>query len=286
MMTDEVSADLETALELASAWGLEGVELRGIGEKRFPAVSDLASQRTPTLIRRWDMRVAAISPGLFKVPTPVPPPNETQILRWEDSIVLARHRDAEAVVAAHLEVLLPRSIQAAVELGAPTIVCFSFDRGHQEPAGVAPELVIEALRRAATEAGEAGLTLALEVEHVCWADVSSRARDIVERVGHPALGLNWDPANAYRAGEDRPFPDGYDRVRDLVRHVHYKQASILPDGTRGFTAEGAIDWQGQVEALMRDAYDGWITVEPHVRPKVEGSRSALARLRRYMEMAQ
>ena len=32
LMTDEVSADLETALELAREWKVDGVELRGIGE--------------------------------------------------------------------------------------------------------------------------------------------------------------------------------------------------------------------------------------------------------------
>jgi sugar phosphate isomerase/epimerase len=285
-MTDEVSADLETALELASGWGVAGVELRGIGEERYPAVSELARQRVPTLIRDWGIRVAAISPGLFKVSMPPPAAPETQILRWEDASVSARHRAAEALMTSHCEELLPRSIQAALELGAQTIVCFSFDRGHGEPAGPAPKFVIEVLRQAATEVAAAGLTLALEVEHVCWGDVSNRARDIVERVGHPALGINWDPANSYRAGEDRPFPDGYERVRDLVRHVHYKQASILPDGTRGFSPQGAVDWQGQVEALMRDGYDGWITVEPHVRPKIEGARAALEQLRRYTEGSQ
>ncbi len=283
LMTDEVSADLETALELATELGFEGVELRGIGESRYPAVSDLARQRVPTLIRDWGLPVAAISPGLFKIPTPVQPSPESQILRWEDALLSARHRTAEALVTAHLEELLPRTIEAALELKAQTIVCFSFDRGHREPSGPAPDLVIEMLRQAAIKVAAAGLTLALEVEHVCWGDVSNRAREIVERVGHPALGINWDPANAYRSGEDRPFPDGYDRVRDLVRHVHYKQASILPDGTRGFTRQGAIDWHGQVNALLRDGYDGWITVEPHVKPKLEGVRLALDQLRRHLQ---
>ena len=282
-MTDEVSADLETMLEVTSGWGLDGVELRGIGEDRYPAVSDLSRLRVPSLVRDWNMQVAAISPGLFKIPTPLLPAPETQILRWEDASVSARHRAAEAVVVAHLEQLLPMSVRAALELGAQTIVCFSFDRGPGDPAGPAPDLVIEVLRQAAVQAGAAGLTLALEVEHVCWGDISTRALNIVERVGHPALGINWDPANAYRAGEDRPFPEGYDRVRDLVRHVHYKQASTLPDGTRGFTPQGQIDWQGQVDALVRDGYDGWITVEPHVKPKVEGARAAVQQLRRYLE---
>lgn len=281
-MTDELSADLETALELAASWGVDGIELRGVGEHRFPLVTELAKERVPSLLRSWDLPVAALSPGLFKIPWPAAPGPETQILRWEDAALSARQRSEQQLLQQHQGALLDASIAAALELGAPTIVCFSFDRGLGAPPGRAPDQVVEILAEAAARVGAAGLTLALEVEHVCWGDVSERARELVERVGHPALGINWDPANAYRAGEDRPFPDGYSRVRHLVRHVHYKQASALPDGTRHFTPEGAVDWQGQVEALMRDGYNGWITVEPHVRPKVEGARKALERLRGYL----
>ena len=279
LMTDEVSADLETALELGCEWKVDGVELRGVGEERYPDVSELQRERVPDQLRRWGLPVAAISPGLFKIPTPWTPSVETRILRWEDALMFRRHRAVEQMARDHLERLLPMSIRAALSVGAATIVCFSFDRGEGRSPAAAPEWVVDVLKDAASRVAEAGLTLALEVEHICWGDVGQRAGEIVARVGNPALGINWDPANSYRAGEDRPYPDGYEAVRGLVRHVHYKQASTFLEGRRGFTPQGVIDWSGQIEALMRDRYGGWITVEPHVAPKVASARKAVGELK-------
>jgi len=277
-MTDEVSADLETALELARDWKVDGVELRGIGEQRYPDVSELQRERVPELLREWGLPVSAISPGLFKIPAPAGERLETRILRWEDAAVFGRRRAAELAVRDHIERLLPLSILAARAIGAPTIICFSFDRGEGQLPGRAPDWVIDVLKDAAAAVEQAGLMLALEVEHICWGDVGSRSADIVTRVANRAFGINWDPANAYRAGEDAPYPDGYAAVRGLVRHVHYKQASTLPDGRRGFTPDGVIDWNGQVEALRNDGYAGWITAEPHVSPKVSLGRKAVESL--------
>ncbi len=278
-MTDEVSADLETVLELARKWNVDGVELRGIGEARYPDVSDLQRERVPELLREWALPVSAISPGLFKIPAPVAARPETRILRWEDAATFRRYRAAELTARDHLDRLLPLSIEAARAIGAPTIICFSFDRGEGQLPGRAPDWVIDVLKDAAAAVEQAGLTLALEVEHICWGDIGPRSADIVTRVANPAFGINWDPANAYRAGEDAPYPEGYAAVRGLVRHMHYKQASTLPDGRRGFTPSGVIDWKGQVEALLKDGYDGWITAEPHVTPKVALARKAVEELK-------
>jgi sugar phosphate isomerase/epimerase len=104
----------------------------------------------------------------------------------------------------------------------------------------------------------------------------------VNRVNNPALGINWDPANAFHAGEDRAYPDGYRAVKGQVKHVHYKQSSILSNGKRGFTPNGSIDWPAQIGELLTDGYEGWITVEPHIRPKVSATRQAVGELKRLL----
>ena len=285
ILTDEVSADPETAIELAKMWGVEAIELRGIGEARYPHVSDFWRARVPELVRESGLPVAALSPGLFKIPYPQPPAPETRILRWEDAMVFDRYSSADALVRFHLEELLPDTIAAAKQLGAGVIVCFSFDRGHEvSPDEPVPDAVIDVLRDAARKVGEAGLTLAVEAEHICWGDTGVRTAELVRRVGHHALGVNWDPANAYRAGEDHPYPEGYEAVRDLVRHVHYKDAAADPrTGVRGFVFDGVVDWAGQIAALKRDGYRGYISVETHVRPKVESARRSVQRLRALIE---
>jgi len=279
LMTDEVSSDLETALELATDWGVDGVELRGVGDGRYPEVPDLDRVRVPELLERWGLPVSAISPGLFKIPLPARELDDIRMLRWADAAAFRRKQQLEQLARDHLERLLPLSIEAARTVGAQTLICFSFERGDNALSSRAPDWIIDVLRDAAASVGQAKLVLALEPENGCWGDVGSRTADIVQRVDNPAFGINWDPANVFQAGEDRPYPDGYRAVRGLVRHVHYKQASDLPSGKRGFTSRGTVDWRGQLDELMADGYKGWITVEPHVTPKVMAARRALEELK-------
>ena len=288
VVTDEISADLETALELAQTWGLDGVELRGIGKQRYPNVSDFWLARVPELVTEFNLPVVALSPGLFKIPYPYPPSTATRVLRWEDELVFQRYRTAEGLVRFHLEEFLPKTITAARQLGAHIIVAFSFDRGDGvPPTAPVPEAVIDALKEAARLVQAAGLTLAIEVEHICWGDIGSRTAEIIRRVDNPAIGINWDPANAYRAGADFPYPEGYEAVRDLIRHVHYKDAAIVNSetGERGFVFAGAVDWPGQIRALLRDGYDGYMSIETHARPKVEMARRSIEQVRKWMEEA-
>jgi len=287
VITDEVSADLETAIELALSWELEGLELRGINGDRYPAVPDFWQARVPELVAESGLPVVAISPGLFKIPFPAAPTPATRILRWEDEMVFARTSSAEALVRHHLESLLPATIKAAHALGCQIIVGFTFDRGETIPADApVPEAVVDALKDAARLIEQAGLTLALEVEHICWGDVGSRTAALVERIGSSAVGINWDPANAYRAGSDHPYPADYAAVRDLVRHVHYKDAGIDPlTGERAFVFDGVVDWQGQIAALLKDGYAGYMSIETHVRPKIRMAKDSLDRVRSYMENA-
>jgi sugar phosphate isomerase/epimerase len=90
--------------------------------------------------------------------------------------------------------------------------------------------------------------------------------------------VNWDPANAFFEG-DTPYPDGYEHVKGLVKHVHFKDALKNAQGEPEYALEGDIDWTGQVEALAVNGYPGFISIETHLRPKVAAAKSSLDRLR-------
>ena len=138
--------------------------------------------------------------------------------------------------------------------------------------------MIEALRQAATRVHAAGLTLLIETEEGFWGDTGARTAALVEAVGTPGLAVNWDPANSFCEG-DIPYPNGYDAVRRHIRNVHFKDAARDSDGRANFVAEGDVDWPGQITALRRDGYDGFIAIEPHLQPRVAAVRGALERLR-------
>lgn len=275
IVTDEVSSDLETALEIIRAWGVQAVELRGIGDERFPDVSAYWRVRLPELLREFGLSVAAISPGLFQVPPPGAPREAMSFSRRGDVGLVRRELEAEAQRDDHLNRLLPSAIEAALKLGASTIVCFSFSRMDHTEGELASEDVVQVMRYAAEQVAAAGLTLAIEVS-----ELTQRSADICRRVNHPALGINWDPGNAFIGGEDRPYPDGFALARPYIRHVHFKDGAFdATTGRRAWVVDGILDWASALADLKHDRFDGYISVETHVRPKVESSLRCLQRLR-------
>jgi sugar phosphate isomerase/epimerase len=248
-----------------------------------PLFSDFQKERLKELIDEFGVRIIAISPGLFKCPFPARQ-RERFALRAFDQSLYQQWRTAQDHVKYHREELLPASLEFARDFGAGIVVIFSFQRGDastQQP----PDEVMEVLHDAARHADHSGLLLAIEVENGFWADTGQHAAEFIRKINHPGLCVNWDPANAYEAG-DLPFPAGYQAVREHVRHVHFKDARRQAGGGYVYAVEGDIDWAGQVRALQKDKYTGFISVETHMQPKVSSAKQALQRLRQLIQSAQ
>lgn len=276
LVTDELSADPETAIEIAVGWGIRDFEIRGYYTDRVPCFSNYQKQRLHDVLNDYDARVVAISPGLFKFAYPeVSVPRSS--LGWMDIAAYEEWDRARRELDHHQDVLLPATLEYAAELGAKIVVIFGFHRGEALP-GLPSEEAIQRLRRAAGQAHAVGVQLALESEDGFWADTGARTADIVKAVDHPGLGVNWDPGNAFCAGDD-PYPAGYDAVRSLIRHVHFKDARRDVNGAAHYALDGKIDWEGQIHKLAADGYNGFISIETHLRPKIAGTRFLYERLR-------
>lgn len=280
IVTDEISADFETAVELGVEWGIRDFELRGFYADRVPFLSAYQQEQLGEVLATYEARIIAISPGLFKIPYPLDP-REQVSLAWMDQAIFGRWRSARDQVKYHFEELLPASIEFANGLGVDRILSFSFHRG-SAPAGPPPDEVKSLLYDAAEQIAGAGMQLLIEVEADFWADTGRRTAAMIDEIGHPALRVNWDPANAFMAG-DTPYPDGYQAVRHQIKHVHFKDAAVDQQGQRRYAVQGQIDWAGQIRALAEDGYEGYISVETHLRPKVKVAREELARLRQLIE---
>lgn len=285
IMSDEVSSDFESALEIIRSWGVDSVEIRRAGDRRYPDVSAYWKVRVPQLVKEYGLSVVAISPGLFKIRYPGAPA-PFHFHRGQDIEQFEHESAAEHLLDYHVSELLPASLEAAERLGTRTIIVWNFERHGEGPAA---EGVIQVLRHAAEEAGAAGITLAIEVQDHC-----DFVADIVQRVDHPALAVSWAPASAYAAGEQVPFPDGYATVRPHIRHVHFKDvAGSAPQRSAGdngrarhaWVLDGVVDWRGQIAQLKKDGYEGYISVEPHVRPQIDAAKRTLDRLRALIDEA-
>ena len=98
-----------------------------------------------------------------------------------------------------------------------------------------------------------------------------QCRQFIEELNFEKIKILWDPANALYYG-DIAYPDAYNEIRNYLGHVHIKDlnCSII---------EGWVDIKnighGQMaqylddirEALERDGYDGYVSLENIFRPE-------------------
>jgi sugar phosphate isomerase/epimerase len=252
-ITDEFTPDLQAASTAMAAIGMTGAELRVLWGKNIMDLSDQELDGAKAILDAHNLKVISIASPLLKCVLPDSPPLDS---RFEHDVFASAHTFADQPR------LLARACQIAHRMGAPIIRVFSFWRT-VEPAKCF-ERIAESLGNSVKTAASEDLILGLENEHACNAGTGVETAAIVKAVSHPNLKVIWDPANAYVAGENA-FPGGYRALSfDSIAHVHAKDCRLengkpqwMPLGT------GALDWKGQIAALLADGYRGSVSLETH-----------------------
>lgn len=252
-ITDEFTADLGPALDAMAGIGMTGAELRVLWGKNIMDLSTEELRRARQLVADHGMEVISIASPILKCVLP----NAAEIdARFQHDVFASKHTfEDQPRLADH-------AFDIAEMLGARIIRVFSYWRT-VEPKATYPA-VIEALNWLAEKAAARGLIIGLENEHACNVSTAADAAEVLAAVSHPNLQLVWDPANALCSGEN-PFPEGYAKLpKSRIVHVHTKDCHMEghrpvwgPLGTR------AVDWKGQIAALLADGYQGWLSLETH-----------------------
>ncbi|HNX36450.1 MAG TPA: sugar phosphate isomerase/epimerase family protein [Kiritimatiellia bacterium] len=112
----------------------------------------------------------------------------------------------------------------------------------------------------ADAAGERGIALLMETGQ----ETANCLRDLLEELNHPALGINFDPANMILYGRGDPV----EAVRMLgrwIRHVHIKDAiaTKIPGtwGTEVPWGRGQVGGASFLHALETIDYNGALAIE-------------------------
>ena len=255
-ITDEFSTDnLDAALAAMRRVGMTGAELRVLSGRNVMELSDDEIDRVRAAVEASGMRVLSIASPLLKCVLPDAPAIDG---RFQQDVFGSAHTFEDQPR------LTRRAFAVAERTGAGIIRVFSYWRT------VEPDLVFDrvaaALRALADEAQARGIVIGLENEHACNVGTGAEAARMLAAVDHPALGLIWDPANASILGET-PYPDGYAALpRARIVHVHAKDCVVQGHTpTWGPLGEMALDWKGQIAALIGDGYTGAISLETHWR---------------------
>ena len=249
-------ATLAEMLALAAQYGYDGIEPRAAGGHNHAVELEASAQQ------RASFRAQAADAGIA-------------ICCLAAGNRFADPADRDAQVAESLQY-----IDLAADIGAPTLRVF----GGRLPAGISRESAIsgvaDALKRLADRAAARGVVVCLET-HDDWCSPADVAA-VMERVDHPAIGVNWDAAHPL-SKEGWTLPDSYHTLQRWIHHVHMHDLLIASERL-DYTAFGTgdVDHKQVLELLGSGGYEGylsgeWINWEP---PEVHLPRE-IATLRGY-----
>jgi len=186
------------------------------------------------------------------------------------------------------QAILERAIARAKDFGTDKVRIFSFLRV-DDPKTVLTRVATE-LEKTAAVAHREGIRLVLENEFSCNVATGMESASMLKIVKSPSLGLNWDPGNAYDAGET-PFPDGYAALdKSRIFHMHLKDGAPGANGVAWAPIGGGkIDFVGQFRALIKDGYKGTMSLETHylnaAKDKEASSRESMDGLLKVIKQA-
>jgi sugar phosphate isomerase/epimerase len=269
IITDEISTNLDEAVDFIDSYHLHFCELREIWGKNLMISPQEDLDRAKKLLDAHHLTVSDIGSPVFKwnIPGETTKPNE------KHDFALGRYTEEDS------DKTLLKSFELARFFGTKKVRIFSYWRV-PDPEKVYPQ-VRDRLAKAAQLAAKNDILLVLENEYECNVGTGKELGRILRDIDSPALRGVWDPGNAVMLGET-PFPDGYEAVKGLFPHMHIKDARKNPATGKIVWAPvggGFIDFKGQFAALHQDKYSGTMSLETHYRRpdgnKMESTRESL-----------
>ena len=269
IITDELTTQLDEALDFISSYHLQWCELREMFGKNLMNSPKEDLDRARDLLAKHAIQLSEIGSPLFKWNCPQMPAKANE----------KRDTFSAAFTEQDADQLLDHSFELARFFGTRMVRIFTFWRV-ADPSKAYP-YVRDRMAKAAEVAAKAKIILNIENEHSCNVGTGKELGRLLTEVNSPSLRGVWDPGNATMLGEV-PYPDGYEAVKGLFPHMHVKDSR--KNATTGKlewapVGGGIIDFKGQFQALHRDRYQGTMSLETHYRRadgnKVESTRESL-----------
>lgn len=267
VITDEISMELEHALDVMLEYGVKGAELRSLWGTNIADLPEDQWQRAKKALDDRGMVVSCIASPMFKC----------DLYETADDAAGQTHQATARSLDEQMAVL-DKCIRAAHFFGTPYIRIFSFWRRSELTDSIEADIV-RAFKEPAAKAQAAGVILGLENEHACYLGTGAEIARVIKAVNSPGLKAVWDPGNAF-CDREVPYPDGYEACKDDIVHVHVKDADWEGDKVKFVRiGDGKIDYWGHLRALKAAGYDGYLSLETHFKPggaAEDGSRQCLA----------
>jgi sugar phosphate isomerase/epimerase len=237
---DEISQDLAEQMDTLESLNIQHFEFRAMWGKNVLALSDEELDQIKVEIERRGIKVSALGSPIGKVPI------DTD---FEDYKGLVQH-----------------AIDVAIKMESPYIRMFSFycddlDQDRDE--------VMRRMQAMVDMAAAGGVTMLHENEKAIYGEQPDRCLDLHQTVTGKSFQATFDPANFVQAGA-KPFDDAYPLLKPYIAYFHIKDA-IMGEGRVVPAGEGDGQIRELMEAAKASGYDGYLSLEPHL--KVAGHSS-------------
>lgn len=268
VITDQIDADLNTALRIAKEYGYHDVELHNVFGKSIEQCNDTEVEQIKSLLKTYDCKVSCIASTVFFL-CPLLEGDQVTLFNPEFYTI-------EGGLEEHLR-YLERACVIAKALDCPRVRIFPF----RFPDNRAPyfgtdehiALIIENVKKAVTVAEKHGITLVLENCPYSHLPKGAMTIQVVSAVNSDALKLLWDPANSYRAYQENVPPqylkttlsEECSLIAPWIDHIHIKNYQYDPQFEKPFChtslQNGDIDFVQLFAELKACGYQGALSLE-------------------------
>lgn len=236
---DEISPSLDEQLRVLGELGIKYLSLRAADGKGVAEYS--AAEVKETLLPRLNaagVGVSSLGSPIGKVPVNDEAAFEQQLAQLEELCKIC-------------EVLHCRYIRM-----------FSFYIPKGDDPDAWREVVLRKLRAFAEVAGRYGVVLIHENEKEIYGDTGARCKVILDALASPWFKAAFDFANFVQCGEDPALC--WELLKEHVVYIHIKDAMYgKGENVLCGTGDGKIA-QLLAEAILKDGYEGFLTLEPHL----------------------
>ncbi len=146
------------------------------------------------------------------------------------------------------EVWVRDSIDVAKAMGCPIVLLAFFSKGDLKGDEAGQQEVIRRLRKVASHAEAAGVTLGIE----SWLSADEHLA-IIKAVGSPNLRVYYDVANSHKMGYDI-YEEMARLGTEYICEVHMKENGHL-------LGQGEVDFERVGQILEDINYQGWVIIE-------------------------
>ncbi len=261
VITNGISRDLEYALQAMAKAGLKYAELQFLWDKEIGDQTSEEIRKIKNLVAQYRVEVSCISRHNF-AGLPV------MEIEPEDSIY-QEHMAG-----------LQRCIRIAQELGTNRVrimscrkemIIFGANGAEDWVASTgAWDRLLKLMEAPVKLAEEKGVTLVVETGNNAMITSGVLAKKLIDDLGSKHLKILWDIPNTMYCTEV-PYPDAYEQIKDDIGHIHLKDCQVdISKATVRFCPLGGGDvapyLEGIANALLRDNYQGTISLESVYRP--------------------